>query len=141
MDASTPSRGLATSGWRGRSLSFGIADAVTVLARTAAEADAAATLIANAVNADHPAIERAPAARVRDDTDLGEHLVTVAVGVLPNDVADEALDAGAAMAGSMRRAGLVDAAYLALQGRVRVIGGAPEGETVSSALPAGRALT
>ncbi len=136
-----PSRGLATSGWRGRSLSFGIADAVTVLARTAAEADAAATLIANAVNADHPAIERSPASALRDDTDLGDRLVTVGVGRLPHDVTDEALDAGAAMAGSMRRAGLVDAAYLALQGRVRVIGGVPAGETESSALPAGRALT
>ncbi|RWG08581.1 MAG: UPF0280 family protein, partial [Mesorhizobium sp.] len=43
-------RGVATSGWRGRSFSLGIADAVTVLARTGAEADAAATLIANAVD-------------------------------------------------------------------------------------------
>jgi hypothetical protein len=43
-------RGVATSGWRGRSFSLGIADAVTVLARSGAEADAAATLIANAVN-------------------------------------------------------------------------------------------
>ncbi|TIT81752.1 MAG: UPF0280 family protein, partial [Mesorhizobium sp.] len=31
-------RGVATSGWRGRSFSLGIADAVTVLARTGAEA-------------------------------------------------------------------------------------------------------
>ena len=43
-------RGIATSGWRGRSFSLGIADAVTVLAATAAEADAAATMIANAVD-------------------------------------------------------------------------------------------
>ena len=43
-------RGIATSGWRGRSQSLGIADAVTVLACTASQADAAATLIANAVN-------------------------------------------------------------------------------------------
>jgi len=47
--AGDPVRGVATSGWRGRSFSLGIADAVTVLARTGAEADAAATLIANAV--------------------------------------------------------------------------------------------
>src|SRR5262245_30455141 len=46
-----PSRGVATSGWGGRSQSLGIADAVTVLARSAAEADAAATMIADAVNA------------------------------------------------------------------------------------------
>ena len=38
-----PVRGIATSGWGGRSFSRGIADAVTVLARDAASADAAAT--------------------------------------------------------------------------------------------------
>ena len=55
--ADDPVRGIATSGWRGRSFSLGIADAVTVLARTAAEADAAATMIANAVDLPgHPAI-------------------------------------------------------------------------------------
>src|SRR3954452_12775472 len=48
--------GLATSGWRGRSFSLGIADAFTVMAADAAAADAAATLIANAVDLpDHPA--------------------------------------------------------------------------------------
>ena len=52
-------RGVATSGWRGRSFSLGIADAVTVLARTGAEADAAATIIANAVDLPgHPAVRR-----------------------------------------------------------------------------------
>ena len=51
-------RGVATSGWRGRSFSLGIADAVTVLASSAAAADAAATLIANAVDLPgHPAID------------------------------------------------------------------------------------
>ena len=44
LNADRPARGMATSGWRGRSLSFGIADAVTVLAKSAAAADAAATL-------------------------------------------------------------------------------------------------
>ena len=60
-------RGIATSGWRGRSFSLGIADAVTVLAATAAEADAAATVIANAVDLPgHPAIDtRAGAASSR----------------------------------------------------------------------------
>src|SRR5687767_12218493 len=64
-------RGVATSGWRGRSLSLGIADSVTVLARDAAGADAAATVIANAVNVDAPGIRRAPANELRDDTDSG----------------------------------------------------------------------
>ena len=76
-------RGVATSGWRGRSFSLGIADAVTVFAGTAAVADAAATLIANAVDLPgHPAFARAPARRCDPQSDLGERLVTVDVGPL-----------------------------------------------------------
>lgn len=137
-----PGRGLATSGWGGRSLSFGIADAVTVLARSAAEADVAATLVANAVNADHQAINRLPANQVRDDTDLGDRLVTVSVGTLPDSVVDEALDAGAAVAESMRHAGLLYSAYLALGGRIRVVGAAmhPDGSE-AGVWPAKQALT
>ena len=85
----SPWRGIATSGWRGRSQSMGIADAVTVLARTAAEADVAATLIANAVDvADHPGITRVPARERAPDSDLGDRLVTVGVEALtPGDIA------------------------------------------------------
>ncbi len=116
-----PVRGLATSGWRGRSLSLGIADAVTVLAPCAADADAAATLIANAVDVDHPTVRRRPADALRDDTDLGARLVTVGVGPLSPAAIDTALSAGARMAEGMRARGLAHGAYLALQGRVRVV--------------------
>ncbi len=115
-------RGLATSGQGGRSLSLGIADAVTVLARDAAAADAAATLIANEVNLDHPAIERAPARDLDPDSDLGGLPVTVAVGALEPAAVDVALDAGAGAATAMRRAGLIEAAVLLLRGRWRVVG-------------------
>lgn len=123
LDHDMAVRGLATSGWRGRSLSLGIADAVTVLARDAATADAAATLIANAVDADHPAVQRAPADSLRDDTDLGGRLVTVAVGPLPPVAIATALEAGAWAARSMRTNGLIAGAYLSLQGRVATLGG------------------
>ena len=79
----SPVRGIATSGCGGRSFSLGIADSATVLAATAAAADAAATLIANAVNVDHPAIERRPACELDPDSDLLDLPVTVAVGPLP----------------------------------------------------------
>ena len=121
LSAEGPARGMATSGWRGRSLSFGIADAVTVLVGSAAAADAAATLIANAVTVDHPAIERAPAVSLREESDLGERLVTVAVGPLPASAKAAALDAGLAEAQAMQAADLIDSARLALQGETRTL--------------------
>ena len=83
IDADDPSRGVATSGRHGRSFSLGIADAVTVLARTASQADAAATIIANAVDLPgHPAIVRCPACDLQPDSDLGARLVTREVGAV-----------------------------------------------------------
>ena len=117
-------RGIATSGWRGRSRSFGIADSVTVLAGDAAAADVAATLIANQVTVDDPAIERRPAAALDDDSDLGDRPVTVAVGDLPAEAVAEALDRGARRARSMRRAGQIAAAMLVLRERHRAVGDA-----------------
>jgi ApbE superfamily uncharacterized protein (UPF0280 family) len=124
--SSDPVRGVATSGWRGRSQSLGIADSVTVLARTGAMADAAATMIANAVNVDDPAIHRLPASEVRDDSDLGDMPVTVAVGLLTAQKVAQALDCGAQRAAELRARGLIEAAYLQLQEQVRVVGHANE---------------
>lgn len=107
--------GVATSGWRGRSQSLGIADAVTVVAHSAAAADAAATLIANAVNVKHGAIRRRPAREMKEDSDLGDLPVTVAVSPLPPAVVRQALDAGAKAAVSMQRRALIRSACLALQ--------------------------
>lgn len=117
-----PVRGIATSGWRGRSLSLGIADAVTVLARTAAQADAAATMVANAVDLDHPGIHRRPACAVQCDSDLGERLVTVAVPVLTPEQRAAALEAGLRAAEGFRARGLIEGAALFLQGECRVTG-------------------
>lgn len=122
--ADDAARGIATSGWRGRSFSRGIADSVTVLARDAAAADAAATMIANAVNTDHPAIERRPARDLDPDSDLREHLVTVKVGVLDCNSLAVALAGGRRAARGFREAGLIEAAYIELQGRRIAAGGA-----------------
>src|SRR5207253_7339127 len=95
-------RGIATSGWRGRSFSLGIADAVTVLADRAAAADAAATIIANAVDLPgHPGVTRIPARDLAPDSDLGERLVTQAVGQLSCSEVVAALDAGVVAAESL----------------------------------------
>ncbi|MFL9965021.1 UPF0280 family protein [Paraburkholderia sediminicola] len=142
LDASEPVRGIATSGWRGRSFSLGIADSVTVLARDAATADAAATMIANAVNLDHEhgldhaGIVRRPASSLKDDSDLGDLLVTVDVPALPQPLIELALARGVAAAQCLREQGLIEGAALFLQGRVRVAGIHENG-----ALPARRAPT
>lgn len=121
-----PIRGIATSGQRGRSLSLGIADAVTVLARSAAIADAAATRLGNAVDLlGHPAIRRAAAHGVRDDTDLNTAAVVTHVGPLsPSEVA-RALLHGEAAADTLRQTGLIHGAALFLRGQ-SVVSGLPE---------------
>jgi ApbE superfamily uncharacterized protein (UPF0280 family) len=116
-------RGVATSGWRGRSFSLGIADAVTVLACSAAAADAAATLVANAVDLPgHPAVRRAPASSRDPQSDLGERLVTVEVGPLSPHEIDEALAAGLDEGERLRRAGAFEAAALQLHGETLLCG-------------------
>jgi ApbE superfamily uncharacterized protein (UPF0280 family) len=122
VTAGMRARGVATSGWRGRSFSLGIADSVTVLAATAAQADASATMIANSVNVDDPAVLRQPASALKDDTDLGERLVTLDVAALSEDKIAEALQAGVAHARRLQSAGIVQGAVLWLQGRMRVVG-------------------
>ena len=115
--------GIATSGRGGRSLSRGIADRVTVLARTAAEADVAATLIANAVDLPgHPAVTRRPACALDPDSDLGNRLVVTDLGPLSADEACAALDRGLATAEDMRARGLIVGTALALRGQTRVTG-------------------
>ncbi|EGI76626.1 UPF0280 family protein [Hylemonella gracilis] len=118
-----PVRGVATSGWRGRSFSLGIADSVTVLADTAAAADAAATVIANAVDVDDAAIVRQPANELRDDSDLGAMPVTVDVPPLAPRRVTEALAAGLRRAGALQAAGRIAGAILVCQGQVRVTEG------------------
>jgi len=114
-------RGVATSGWRGRSFSLGIADSVTLLAANAAMADAAATVVGNAVNVEWPGIERVPAKLLRDDTDLGAIPVTTAVPSLPPALAREALQRGAAKARELQARGLIVAALLVCQGQASFV--------------------
>ncbi len=124
IHSSDPIRGIATSGWRGRSFSLGIADAVTVLADTASMADAAATVIANAVDLPgHLRIMRIPARDHAPDSDLGERLVTQFVGELAENEICEALEAGVLVAQPLRNSGLIRAAALNLQGETQVVGG------------------
>jgi len=120
-------RGIATSGWRGRSFSLGIADAVTVLAGSAASADAAATMIANAVDLPrNDKIVRVPARELAPDSDLGDRLVTQSVAPLTANEVRKAVDAGANFAQKLRNEDLLVAAALCLQGETRIIGSQSE---------------
>jgi ApbE superfamily uncharacterized protein (UPF0280 family) len=126
IKADNPTRGIATSGRHGRSFSLGIADAVTVLAGTAAQADAAATIIANAVDLPgHPAVFRCPAHDLQPDSDLGARLVTRDVGELSHDEIKEALEAGAGKARVLAARGLIESAALRLHGETRIVAPKP----------------
>jgi ApbE superfamily uncharacterized protein (UPF0280 family) len=115
--------GIATSGRHGRSLSLGIADSVTVLARSAAQADVAATLIANAVDLPgHPAIVRTPARILDPDSDLGDMPVVTGCAPLHPDDIEKALNAGMRRAKALYSTGHIKAAALFLAGRARVLG-------------------
>jgi ApbE superfamily uncharacterized protein (UPF0280 family) len=117
-------RGIATSGWRGRSQSFGIADSASIVANNCASADAAATMIANSVDLPgHPAISRQPAFEISSDSDLGERLVTTDVGSLSDSEVDEALSRGEALACSYYSRGMIGGAMLVLRNQTRQIGG------------------
>lgn len=122
LNASANIGGVATSGWNGHSYSFGIADAVTVLARSAAEADVAATMIANNVDVDHTSIQRRPASELDGATDLGERIVTVSVGTLPEQARESALTQGANYAENLLSRGLISSALISLQGSWRMVG-------------------
>ncbi len=114
--------GIATSGRHGRSLSLGIADSVTVLAGTAAAADVAATLVANAVDLpDHPAITRRSACDIVDASDLGSIEVTVGCRRLSSSEKTRALSAGQARAEAFQAKGLMSGAGLFLQGQAVAI--------------------
>ena len=130
VQATRPSRGVATSGRGGRSLSMGIADSVTIVARNAAEADAAVSLVANAVDLPgHPAITRKRAIDVVDDSDLGEHLVVIGCGELNALECETALASGAAEAERFIAQGLIHRAGLFLGNHGRIVDGLAASDT------------
>jgi len=118
-------RGVATSGRGGRSLSMGIADSVTVLASSAALADAAATRIASAVDLegfeDDRLVHRRPANEIDGATDLEDRLVVVGVEPLTLAQQDLALKAGGRVASRLIENKTITAAYLKLDQRCLVM--------------------
>ena len=112
-----------TSGWQGRSHSLGIADAVTVLAPSAAVADAAATLIANRRGRRSPRHSPGTRPRTRPRTATWAiRLVTVSVPPLGPEAIGAALDAGVRAARALRARNVIEGAALTLQGHWRILG-------------------
>ena len=114
--------GIATSGRHGRSFSLGIADAVTILGTCAAEADAAATIVANRVDINSANIMRIPARDLDLDSDLGDRLVVTNVGPLTDRQIAIALNQGASLAEDLCRSRAILGAHLQLGQASRTTG-------------------
>ena len=109
--------GLATSGWRGRSFSQGIADAVVVAADSGALADAAATFVGNYVKEEgHGRVRRRKASELDPMTDIPNLMVTVSCDQLSEGEKLTALENGGAMASSLLGRGIIWGAGIYLQG-------------------------
>lgn len=107
--------GIATSGFGGRSLTRGVADAAVAVARTSLLADIAATLIGNATDVQSPAIERARAKDIYPATDIPDLEVTKNVGDLTGREIDVALKSGADKAAEFESRGLIIGSFLSLK--------------------------
>lgn len=109
--------GINTSGMGGRSLTRGIASAVTAFAEKSSLADAAATAIANNCFIPDADIQQVPANTLDPNTDLGQLLVTLGVQEVADDTAVRALNNGYERAIQILDAGHIRGAILVVQGR------------------------
>jgi len=87
-------KGIATSGFGGRSLTKGVASAVSTFSNSCALADVAATAIANATYVDNSQVDRCKAEELDYHTDLTGQLVTNWVGELDEKAKEAALTRG-----------------------------------------------
>ena len=110
-----PSWGINTSGLGGRSLTRGIASAVTAFARNSSLADAAATSIANACFVRDDAIVQAPAQMVDPHTDIPGVLVTIKVGKLKKGNVLQAMKKALIRAEQYSEAGIIKGALIAVE--------------------------
>ena len=115
------SLGVATSGLGGRSLTKGVASAVTCWAETCPPADATATCIANATGIAHPQVLTAPAEELDPLTDLRGHQVVASVGKLPDEAVKQALAGGFETARRLINRGLIQGCALFVQGRMNIL--------------------
>ncbi len=109
-----PSWGVTTSGVGGRSLTRGIASAVTVLAGNGSVADAAATAVANACFVKDDGIIQVPAERIDPNSDMTGVLVTTEVGPLSSGKIRAAIERARQKADFLSEKGIIVGAVIAL---------------------------
>ncbi len=112
--------GIATSGLGGRSLTKGIASAVTVLAANAIYADAAATYIANHTVCKSEQISYCLAEQLAYDTDIKGQYVVNAVGNLSVLEIEQSLHNGYMAAQRLYDLGLIKAAFIFVKGQLSI---------------------
>lgn len=118
LSSASAIKGIATSGFGGRSFTRGIADAAVALAAKPSIADACATVLANAVNVESPLIERRQARELDPATDIPNLWVTTKILPLPGETRDCALANGMEKAREMVDSKLLFGAILFLAGKM-----------------------
>jgi len=114
LDSDHSAWGVTTSGVGGRSLTRGIASAVTVLSTRASVADAAATAIANACFVKDDRIIQQPAAKMDPISDLKDIPVTTEVGPLSSEKVLAAIKSARQKAEDLSDKGIILGAFIAL---------------------------
>lgn len=117
LDSKYSSWGVTTSGMGGRSLTRGVASAVTVFAPRSSVSDAAATAIANSCFSEDKNILQVPAKTIAPYTDLGDMLVTVSASGLAEKTVQKALANGLKKATGIQERGLILGALIVVGGK------------------------
>ena len=112
--------GVATSGLEGRSLTQGVASAVTIFAGSASVADAAATSIANASYIADKTVIRRHAEELDEQTDIPGIAVTVQAGPFSEQKKNLALSRAMEKAEKLLKKGLIFGAYIVVDGKVKM---------------------
>ena len=115
--------GIATSGWKGRSFSMGIADSVTVIAEKASVADAAATIIGNYIDLKNSnKVKKTAANNLYEETDLNDKLITVSVENLTENEIRQAMSKGRNISEHYISKNLIKSVIINLQDNILILG-------------------
>ena len=112
--------GVATSGLGGRSLTQGVASAVTIFAGSASVADAAATSVANASYVKDKTVIQRRAEELDEQTDIPGIFVTIQAGPFTVRKKDLALSGAMKKTEALLREGLIFGAYIVVDGKVQM---------------------